>query len=82
MPILDGFGSSSQIMEHAKEANFHTELVALKKTSNHSSNEKCVDHGIKKLYNKPIRDLNIQEMLCMNFWGMSQEQFDTYQKIE
>ena len=73
LPILDGLGASTQILEHAKEKNFHTELVALKKTSNKISNEKCLEHGFRKLYNKPIRDLDIQEMLCINFWGMSQQ---------
>ena len=48
LPILDGFGASSQINEHADKVNFKTEIVALKKTSNNSSNEKCFEHGIKK----------------------------------
>lgn len=77
MPKMDGFEAAKQIHELYK-----TKIVALTAFTNQETLLRCQDIGFEKVYNKPATNFDVKEMMILHLYGLTVENFNTFQNIE
>ena len=84
MPVMDGIAASRKILdfERTHGRQDQVKIVALTAQQDERTINGCKSVGMSKVYNKPARPHDIKEMVFLNVFGLSQDRWDLYKKVE
>ena len=68
MPIMDGFEASEKILELFKSFKDENKPQICAVTSYQTLEQRCLNIGMKKVYNKPMCSTDIKEAMCLYFY--------------
>lgn len=82
MPEMDGFQSTEKILEALHDSqegpSAICNIVALTSYTDQKTRERCLDLGMKDVYNKPLDASSLKRILLLYYYGLSETQLEEY----